>query len=495
MSYFNIDDSQYQYLVSNCRDERFLQSQPLYNNLIINYTSNTNVITVQKQDRSITIIGLCIDSYSKLAREEVPGYLCDIADTVESVKKHIGRLAGKYIIIYQTKENTYVFGDATSSLPVYYYEKDNAFSSSEHLLASKLNLSKNIISKEIQKKAIPNINLPYDLSHYNNIRFLLANHSLNLNTKKANRYFIPNDSSATDLLDIYKRSLWLIKNITTEYSKYYDLVCPLTAGSDSRVVLSFLKNEAATECYTLLIDNEDTSIPERICKDLNISHKNITVKKAPDEAIKEAYRIIGINNINNQRIDTSYTLRENYDGNNKALIYGDIIDQIGQSRVFSSQTPSICAAFDSFFVSKTNSFSKENSDYTKLYLQELRDNVSFDNLYDFFALEMRCGRWISQYSEVNNSLGNNLLNIFNNTELIMLWISIDRLQRTKAPLHKFFTESLLPELFDYPINPHYKSNRLKTYKYIYTPTVYTKFQLKRLKTQLSDVFSKYKNDK
>src|SRR5690606_9504117 len=100
-----------------------------------------------------------------------------------------------------------------------------------------------------------------------------------------------------------------------------------------------------------------------------------------------------------------------------------IIDQIGKSGTF-GDTPNIFAT-NSYLNTKTHSFSKRNFEVTKTYINKLKKEVNYSSVYDYFALEIRCGRWASQYSEVNNSLGVNMLNIFNNTEVIMLWMTLN----------------------------------------------------------------------
>lgn len=394
------------------------------------------------------------------------------------------------LIIFQDSHNTYVLTDATSSLPVYYSVDNGFFSSSEHLLANLLGLKKSSLAIKIQSQAIPNINLPYNITHYKNQLFLLPNHYLDFNKRSFHRYFVPSfylSNLTTE--EAAGRSLKLIQNILKEYSKYYQLLIPLTAGEDSRVVLSFFTQEKAisSSCFTLDYQAEDNrespeiTLPREICKDLEIDYEKLIILSTPETYLNKAYKIIGKNNINSQRIDIAYTLNNKY--SNQALVFGDLIDQIGRSNIFPTTTaPDILSKFDSFFISRTNSFSHENSKLTKQYLSYLRSSVPDKHIFDFFALEMRCGRWLSQYSEVNSSLGVNILNIFNNIDILMLWINTDRKIRTERAFHKFYISYLCPELANYPVNPQNKKSLIKGYKAPYILGKYLNFYYSKVKT-------------
>ncbi|WP_180074645.1 hypothetical protein [Acinetobacter sp. YH12116] len=489
---FEINDSKYQYLLSQQVDKRFNRHLSIGTNLVLNYTDNTEVLHQHIDDTMVVVVGLCVDAYKKLERAQIPNYILSLIDSndkssISILAANTSRFAGKYIILLKNKTGLFMIGDATSSLPIYYSDVENSVyaSSSEHLLATHIGFSKSTSSTKIQSLAAANMPLPYNLSHYENLLFLLPNHLVNITTKEVMRYStkvsIPEYKNEVEVLE---RTKLLINNITEEYAKYYKLVCPLTAGTDSRVVLSFLHNvNKQTECYTLKFDNtSDTSdelvVPKKICKALGINHSTIEVLESSKSNIDSAYSIIGRNNITEQRLNLSLTLREKFDQDN-AIIYGDIIDQIGKSGTF-GDTPNIFAT-NSYLNTKTHSFSKRNFEVTKTYINKLKKEVNYSSVYDYFALEIRCGRWASQNSEVNNSLGVNMLNIFNNTEVIMLWMTLNRTNRKNLVVHKYFLKNQLPTLDAYPFNPDSKVKKIKNNKYLYALASYIKFYYQKNK--------------
>lgn len=489
---FDLDKSHFQYVVLDRIDPRFKSYTLLNHGLVLNYTTQTHTICFEHHNFIVTIVGLCIDSQGELDREDIASYLAKNCKDVGTFIEKLGRFAGKYILIFQDQYKTYAFTDATSSLPIYYSVDTGFFSSSEHLLASSLVLEKNSLAIKINSQAIPNLNLPFNITHYNRLLFLLPNHFLDVNERSYHRYFVPSYYlSNLSAKDNAAHSLKLIKNIVNEYSKYYELISPLTAGNDSRVVLSFLSQEKSIEpiCYTLDYDftnnnkeSAEIKLPRKICQDFNIHYEKLAVLSTPETLLSKAYEIIGNNNINIQRINIAYTLHSKYP--NKALVYGDIIDQIGRSNIFPSDSaPDILSKFDKFFISKNKSFSLENAQLTKEYLSYLRSTVQEKHIFDFFALEMRCGRWLSQYSEVNSSLGVNILNIFNNSDILMSWINTDRTIRSKKFFHKYYLNHLCPELANYPVNPHENNSKIRKIKTFNILGRYLAFNYRKVKTR------------
>lgn len=469
MNTYNFNNAKFQYLISNKRDERFLNFKELSNELILNYSKDTTVLSIKDKNKEITIIGFCIDAYAELERYSIAKYLCDSIDDIESLIKLVGRLAGKYIIVFQDGKDIYIIGDASASLPVYYYFNNNqkiSFSSSEYIISSFLDLNKSEKAIFIENMAAPGIGLPNNLSRYVNLFFLLPNFYLDVSKQKHQRYFTCYDpKKAENFSTILNQSMFLINNIVREYSKYYDLICPLTSGWDSRVILSFLIKNNTTECYTFNHEHfgkksAETNIPRKICSDLNVKYSSLLVKDIPFKIKKNIKATLGSDNIE-KRASLAYTIREEF--GDKAIIEGSIVGHIGKSGMFGA-VPDWLAS-DSYFITKTHSYSKESEEETVKYLGELKKLVNKRKLFDLFALEIRCGRWGNQSSELYSLLGVNMLNIFNNSELIFLWTEIARKERNKNKLHISFIKLNKLALLDYPFNSDDNLVFLKKNKY------------------------------
>lgn len=385
MNDYNFKNAKFQYLISNTVDNRFSNNLVLNNNFILNYTESTQVLHHNGEGVGITIVGLCVDAYAEFSRAEIVKYLCKVVNSIQDLTKVIGRFAGKYIIIFQSKEDIYLLGDASTSIPIYYHlEKEKTFSSSENIIASFLDLSNSSVSSKIEKYSDTGIGLPYNISRYKNLYSVLPNHYIDINSSLVKRYSICDESRDESYQFIVNRSIFLINNIVKEYAKYYELICPLTSGYDSRVVLGFLNANTKTECYTFKHkkfedDSAEIVVPKVICKDLNISYQLLEVKDFPQTLKEDDKLFLSIDQLSS-RMDLAYTIKENFD--NKAIVSGDIIGQIGKSSLFNNVP--LFMANDNYFITKTHSYSEEGRNETLKYLKDLRNNVRLSDMYDFF---------------------------------------------------------------------------------------------------------------
>ena len=86
------------------------------------------------------------------------------------------------------------------------------------------------------------------------------------------------------------------------------------------------------ECftYTGIGVNENVEIPKAICRDKHISNRIIDVEKAEVSYVDSIKEYIG-ECFSDQMFNYGYTLNKRYSG--KAIINGDIIDQIGKSLI------------------------------------------------------------------------------------------------------------------------------------------------------------------
>lgn len=226
--------------------------------IIVNYSCNTNELYYTNAKNHVCILGLCIDSQGVLQRNDIPEFIANIGGSVNEVYKECGRFAGKYIILFSHSCKCFFWGDATSTIPIYYGTGDTlCVGSTDKLVAIYLNHRESRYSWTLKQGycALGVGFLPGDVSMYDDIKVLLPNHFLDMQTMHAVR--VPLDISRKKENDkvackqLVYSSIKLANTILSEYRKYTDFVLPLTAGYDSRVVFSFLRNQIDEfECYT-----------------------------------------------------------------------------------------------------------------------------------------------------------------------------------------------------------------------------------------------------
>ena len=103
------------YSLTSNPDSEFSCHQTISNKAVLNYTSNTSVLTGtdEKNGTEVFIVGLCIDSRAQLSREEIPSYLAKISSekSVAKIYAAASRFAGKYIVIVKINDRLWLWGD------------------------------------------------------------------------------------------------------------------------------------------------------------------------------------------------------------------------------------------------------------------------------------------------------------------------------------------------------------------------------------------------
>ncbi len=457
---FDFDRAVFSYMISKRKFDLFSKHKIVNKkDLVINYTSNTDVLTSQNDLCEVTIIGLCVDSHSEIRRNEIADWIISQPyENIVSFFNTCNRFAGKYIIVYCYRDELFIWGDATCSIQINYsfYKEDICISSADNLVALYFGFEVSDYSKKIREGSDLSQPLPNDLTMFDDVKALLPNHYLDISNKKVERIQlnVRPISSNEKINLILNNTIDLVSNIVKEYNQEYSLVCPLTSGYDSRVVFSFLRNVVTElQCYTFkhtgfTKKTGDMWVPKKICKTFSNSHTIIQDMAAPASFTEELKKIIG-NYHSNYTINLAYTYNSAFYG--KALLNGDIIDQIGKS-LLGNAIPTFLANA-SYFQCKIHNCSVLSKKEISEYLHTVKHNNEFNYIFDLFAMENRCGRWASQGGMIYSICGINSLNMFNCRELILQWIALPRKLRTKKIIHNAIFSARDEKLMDIPFNP------------------------------------------
>lgn len=429
-------------------------------NLYLSYSKHTDVIYYEDVHNAIYIIGLCVDSHAEIERCDVPKFLLSVKDvSINSILRYSGRLAGNYVVIADIDDFLYAFTDATSCMQINYSLDELCFSSFDNITAKVCNASIDEKTLRIREGANYVEAMSNDVTIYKNIKLLLPNHYLSVLDMRITRYYpLTEWQPIKDIDRLLRRQLSLIDNIVKEYAKYFPLICPLTAGWDSRVVFSFLiKNYPNTSAYTFFHkhfteETADIDIPQRICVLRHTQYFKVTDLLPDEKFYSSIYEIIG-KHFYKSDIAMAYTYRKNFTG--FATISGNIIDHIGKSSLV-NLLPLWCAT-SSYFVAKDRNVSAEAMHEVKKYIDSIKANpITKPYIYDLFGWEEQCGRWCSYSQKIYAAAGITLLNIFNCREIIEGWVQIPRYERKRYRIHKYFLDNYAFDLSCMPLNPDEK---------------------------------------
>lgn len=474
---FDINKAVFTYTISDDKISIFKKQLELKTRrLFVNYTEFTTVYHSVTEEFEAVIIGLCVDSYGLIKRENIVSEIIQLKErSIEAVYDYANRFGGKYVIIFSTPSGCYIFGDATCSIPINYSGnlKDGkiCISPFDKLTADHFGYSPDMRLLQMRNSADPSQTMPGDLTPYKQIKALLPNQYLDMITGEVVRVKVHLPKLSFD--EIIDHSVQISMNTAKEFAKYYTLICPLTCGYDSRVVLSILQQiNSDIECFTTAFSpceekSEDIRIAREICKNRKIQHKIFGYYDLPNEYLKAVNTLAGL-------VNSEQTIKEAYsyvaEAGNKARINGNIIGQIGKSSVMNCVPDSVVTA--SFLTCKIHNSDRQCNDEMKKYIADMKK--SNDRICDLFAYENRCGRWGGQEEALYSLCGMNSLNLFNCRQLILFWLSIPRKQRVNTEIHLAMIQKTNPDLLNEPFNPNDRFSFVKSNWILYYIATFAK---------------------
>lgn len=450
------------------RDIDFLISEKRNNNFINYYDignykfqyNDLEAVSKTKNGKTIIIYGTIVNSYDSDADGlSIINSLLEsknLFDLINNSKK----MAGRFVIVYHSREGLFVLPDAASSIQVVYdiSGQDLIISSNPKIIADINNYDESSISKIIKSSAEETHPLPYDMTMYDEIKFVIPNHFLDVRNRKAVRYYPISKTNRLSIDEAAEISNKLIGNIIKAYYKRYELSLPLTSGMDSRVILSICKNiinEIPT--YTFYHDNftDDTAdivVPIKLSNKYGFSYTILKDLKLPERVIKAYTNRIG-KNINKSEARNAWTYYNSKFSKHKRL--DGNISPLAKSN-FGRDLPELMAT-PLYLVTKTHNYSKENYKKVAKWCRDIKKytKISKTSKYDLFFWEHRVGKWTAN-SYVNSNLLTDSLNPFNCRELIETWLKVPRKNRCNGEIHKKIIEFNWPDLLDFPINPDQK---------------------------------------
>lgn len=454
------------YSLTSSPDPDFSCHQPISDKAVLNYTSNTSVLkgADEKNGIQVFIVGLCIDSRAQLSREGIPGYLAKICPekSVEKMYAAAGRFAGKYIVIVRINDRLWLWGDASCTLAIY-YSTDPKFLS--------IAVTKPLVERQVTplsderwdklSDGVPSGQpYPADSTAAKNIRVLLPNHLLDLQTMQARRQPWPHRPYQNNAEEIIEDTFITAQNIFKEYSHHYDLVCPLTAGYDSRLNMAIGKTvNPKLPCFTFHHDGfsantPDLLRPQQLCAQYRLSHKVIKDLQMPLEERKILQSLAGVD-ATDYAFSLAYTYRQSF--GSSAWLNGNIIDQVGKS-VTGNAIPTRLAG-PRFIRARIYNSSNISLQILKNYLDGIPQSMQ-KYTFDLVALENDCCRWGVQSDIAYGLAGVNMLNIFNCRDLIASWSGIPRKLRRNKVIHTGVLARIDNQLLTIPFTPETTAKRM-----------------------------------
>lgn len=264
------------------------------------YDKNLKIIKKISENLSILLLGFIIDPQNPLNNgESVLNKLTEEAD-FQSFLDRVSYLSGRFILLVRDKNNKYcICSDACGLRQIYYYVNSvNQVSlSSFPELLLKINKLTPAIDEKTKKLISSNEFHNTEFAWYGDtwydkrIRKILPNHYFNLSDKIIKRFpFITIDSFNQN--KIIDQAIEILRNTYIALINRFDnLMQPLTAGWDSRVLLAASKDFKDKIHYYIFSDNfqnipkEDIIIPSTLAKKLKLDFQVLELEELDETFI------------------------------------------------------------------------------------------------------------------------------------------------------------------------------------------------------------------
>lgn len=410
-------------------------------------------------------------------------------DTFNKVLHFLYPLSGRFALFCRFGEKQYAVADAGGFRPIYFStNSDLCFSSNIYLLGKVFDLKVKPTKKQFETsdyyRVSPTFGWMPGYVFYEGIESVIANHYINCNERKQIRFF-PNSIIETKktgelLQENAIKIIELLKNSIYTITQQYKCSFALTAGKDSRLLLSVAKEYVDKMFFWISYNSKkevDYFLPEQMLTDLNI----------PWHPIKNRNRIIRKQRLfYNNNVAMCHMIWQKY----YCSMIGKYPDDYMVVRGSSSGTIK-CAYYHDGVHPKNVDIDYLKTDgnfqYLKdvlaenfvLYLEELKcvSRKFGYNVLDLLQWENGEGGQWQMMSQQESDFIHDVFVPLSNREILDCFLQLPELKRLDY-IYTYIIKTIWPELLNYPFNPPAKYSKLRLKLQYYKEA--TKFKLRKL---------------
>ena len=423
------------------------------------------------QGKSITLLGFMLDPDNAQARNS------DIIDNlIQSLFSHddlfeqTGRFGGRWILIVDDGRKVGLFNDATGLRQVFYtdirYTKDLWCASQPGLIAKVLDLQMDQDAIDFLNSSEVKRNKEYwwpgESSPYKEIKHLLPNHCLNLETGRCFRYWPQRGLEKLTLDQAVEKVSGILRGLLQSASNRFDLAISLTAGWDSRLILASSKEISHKVSYmtvkklSMSESSADLAIPSKTASKLGLEYDIVQATSHADDQFLKLFR-------------ESVTLAHDVWAPDAQAIF-DFYHQSKVAVVGGVSEVARCSYSRSKYDKQTLTARKLSTlarmgehpfaiKFFKDWLSGLGDIYNL-NVLDLFQWEQRTGNWLAMCQLEFGMAWQDIFAPYNCRSLLSNMLAVDEKHR-RPPKFRLYRELILhlwPEVLREPINPHKKKS-------------------------------------
>lgn len=374
-------------------------------------------------------------------------------------------LAGNYLIILHNKQNglTWILSDASGMRSINYSidPKHKVVSSHANLIGKLCNLPTDT------GIFVTGYGYPGDRTPFENVRRLVPNHLLEIETGKVIRFFpreeLKNGKMEHIAEEISKNFEIQLKLLANKYS----FMASLSAGIDSRTTLALLKNFTGSCLFFTYFDsgeeknaerrhilNTDRDVAVSITENLNLNYKLIDIKNfTPDQ---EFINLCNENGVGYHAINLTYSYLTELP--NDYLHIRSNVAEIGTVLYKKRPKPLTPKSMADCFC--------PNPDQSTIDIyQEFYDKYQYENSlfnydkYDILYWEYRMCAWLNGIVIQESDLAHNTYILFNCRNILKMMLSVSEIDRVNRIILKRMIRIKWPILNAWKFNENMYNNK------------------------------------
>ncbi len=383
-----------------------------------------------------------------------------------SILEIISNYSGRFVLIFIENLNIKIFHDCTATQKVYYCHMGNKtwISSRPNLIAQLLNLDITTDSSKIEFYNSPNFSRLNNsnignTTIYDDVFQLIPNHYLDIASGETFRYWPNKRIDYLPLSDVAEKCAKIIKGYLKSIVNRYPVMIPVTAGKDSRLLVSATKDFSDKVYYYinkesgLNYDSKDIAVPKKMFKKLGIEYHILEPETTIDEDFIKQYHE------NNGTASVRYLpFIYNY--------YKNFAEKVNLPGNFASggfehfkELPKSINGESLAKLYKIKPYGFVTTYYSKWLTesQDLCERYNID-LLQLFYWEERLSNWGTQI-QMEKDIAQEEFNPLNSRLLVVLFLSVNP-KYIRPPyyiLHRKIIKLLWPDLLQVPINPSFRN--------------------------------------
>jgi hypothetical protein len=367
----------------------------------LNYHQSLPVIKCINFGKEIgCFLGFPISKDGKLIRKNLHTSFPDKTNADDAIEEYIYNFGGRWIFVRTDSDNQRLYMDPCGTLAVVYDSECAA--STTTLINPNSGFRTEWLGLE-KTFPISNQFFPAGLTGEQNILRLLPNHYLDLESMKSVRHW-PKDSiqkvTKNEVQGLVDKIVYRIRLNIEALSDESNLYCSLTAGRDSRMILSCCKNVIdKITCFTYNFNRgtgpEDVDVAKIICDRIGAEHLLVPIEEVNNNNKKKYLNRIGYSGNSGKAADFLQATG-NYLSSNMIWMIG-YAGEVGRSFYWMKGDKSD-TKYD-----VENLLWRMNLPPTPLFKKFMEEwvcefnDIDFFRLLDFMYLENRMGAWASPH--------------------------------------------------------------------------------------------------